>query len=427
MTRNKSILSSLLVAVAMVVTSFTALAVDPTATRYSFGECDGSLRPYPTPAQYVLPDTLTPVFINHVGRHGSRYPAGSTFTMSLIEVLRQAEELKTITPLGRELLGICNAVVAEVNGQWGALDSLGMAEQRAIAYRMYDRFKPLMAGARIAAMSSYSPRCIMSMYSFTHQLARMNNNIEVYTNSGRQNSLLMRPFDVEQDYIDFRESRAWEPPYKEYQEKALPLSALRRVLGDDFPLNEIDAPKTALDEYYVIAGMAAMSMPVDQKRFFTLEEYNALWGAFNLRQYLQRTATTISTVPADIASPLLLDLITTTQNFIDGHGDVSVILRFGHAETLMPLLSLMHLPGCYYITNYFDTVAMHWRDFDVVPMAANLQFVLLRSPKGRYYLLTLLNEKPVTLIPGTDATIVPWEQAATYLNRCIPLYYQIAL
>ena len=93
---------------------------------------------------------------------------------------------------------------------------------------------------------------------------------------------------------------------------------------------------------------------------------------------------------------------------------------------LMPLLSLMRMPGCYYLTNYFDTVALHWRDFDVVPMAANLQIVLFKSAKGRMYVRFDLNEIPVPINPNTpETTIIPWDEARTYLTRCLPLHMQI--
>lgn len=160
-------------------------------------------------------------------------------------------------------------------------------------------------------------------------------------------------------------------------------------------------------------------------RFFTKEEYNALWSCFNLRQYLQRTATTVSSVPADIASVLLQDIIATTDAFIDGTSKAVANLRFGHAETLMPLLSLMRLKGCYYMTNYFDTVALNWRDFDVVPMAANLQIILFKAERtGHYYIRVDLNEKPVPLQPGKTDLYTPWGVARDYLTRCLPLYAQ---
>ena len=89
-----------------------------------------------------------------------------------------------------------------------------------------------------------------------------------------------------------------------------------------------------------------------------------------------------------------------------------VMLRFGHAETLMPLFSLMRLPGCYFLTDDLQDVAASWRDFDIVPMAANLQMILFRSATGRYYLRVDLNERPVAVTVGGKAEIyVPWTEA----------------
>lgn len=420
MTRFLTLIFSVCMAAAML------WGADPTATRYNSVQCEGSLTPYPIPeAGIAYPDSLTPVFINHVGRHGSRYPASATHTVAMKKMLMKADSLGTITPQGRRLMAIVDLVMENSRNQWGALDSLGMAEQRGIASRMLQNFPMLFINGRVNAISSYSPRCMMSMFSFVHQLDRLNNKVEIYTSTGRQNSALMRPFDVDRDYIDFRESGRWEAPYYNFMEQVVPLTALKRVLGNGYPLpeNKRQAKEDALIEYYVIAGLSAMMIDVDASQLFTTEEYNALWSAFNLRQYLQRTATTISTVPADIASPLILDLVSTTDAFIAGTNKNSAELRFGHAETVMPLVSLMHLPGCYYMTNYFDTVALHWCDFHVVPMAANVQMVLFRSESGRHYLGCYLNEQPVTLIPNNSAQFLPWQEARSYLLRCVPIYY----
>lgn len=122
----------------------------------------------------------------------------------------------------------------------------------------------------------------------------------------------------------------------------------------------------------------------------------------------------------DMAASLLRDLISTMDSAAAGTNPYSVMLRFGHAETLMPLLALMRLPGCYYLTGRFDTVGMHWRDFFVVPMAANLQMILLRAKSGKLYVRVDLNERPVTLIPDRPEIYIPWETAGAYLSRCIP-------
>lgn len=415
----KRLIMALAVAVAL-----TATAADPMLTNYTASQCEGSLTPYPTdinPATY--PDSLVPVFINHVGRHGARYPASSANCMALRRALERADSAGTITPLGRKLRSLNDEIIRRSTDRWGALDSLGEAEQRAIATRMFYNFGQAFSGGTVKAISSYSPRAMMSMYSFTHQLDRMDNRIEFVTSTGRVNSPQMRFFDLSEAFVAYRKDGAWRAPYEEYLASACPVTAIERALGRNYPYGGDDERRQlALLEYYVVAGCSAMSLPVSQSDYFTREELNGLWSCFNLRQYLQRTATTVSTLPADIASDLLMDLITTTDNFIEGQSPAQLMLRFGHAETLMPLLSLMHLPGCYYMTNYFDTVAGHWQDFNVVPMAANLQMILFKARNsGKYYLRVDLNEKPVSLIPNNSAKYLPWSQARSYLMRCVSL------
>lgn len=403
---------------------FSAFAADPTSTAYSAVDCEGSLTPYRVPdSQVAVPDSLTAVFINHVGRHGARYPAGASNTLRMIALLEKADSLGTITPLGKKLKSIAEYVAEVSHNRWGALDSVGMAEQRGIAARMYLNFPKLFGkGAVVNAISSYSPRAMMSMFCFVHELDRYNSNIFVLTSTGRQNSALMRPFDINEEYLQWRKTDAWVKPYQEHLMKTAPLAPLKRVLGAKFPMEEsLEWKDNALLEYYLLAGMSAMGTEVNALEFFSLEEYNALWSCFNLRQYLVRCSSTLSSAPADIAGPLVEDLIKSTEDFIAGTSTDVAQLRFGHAETLMPLLSLMRVPGCYYMTNYFDTVALHWRDFYVVPMASNIQMILFRSKTGKYYVRTDLNEVPVQLIPGKTDIYIPWKEVKDYLERCLPI------
>lgn len=420
----KRIFSSL---VLLALTLFVARAVDPTLTNYNYRQCEGSLTPYPTDIEISsYPDTLKPVMINHVGRHGARYPASATNCRKLRQALDKADSLGTITPLGRELMAVNDLVIKESNGRWGALDSLGIAEQEAIAARMYKAYPALFSGGIVNAISSYSPRAMMSMMAFVHKLDRLNNSPDYLTSTGRVNSPLMRPFDIDTDYLEFRRQDATKEVYDKYFKEACPTAAISRVLGKDYPFENAEHWRDlAITEYYVIAGLAAMSIDYDASKFFTAEEYNRLWSCFNLRQYLQRTASTISTIPADIASDLVLNIIQTTENFLDGSNPCAVNLRFGHAETIMPLASLLKLPGCYYMTNYFDTVAMHWCDFNIVPMASNIQFILFKSDKsGRYYLRVDLNERPITLVPNNESIYLPWGVARDYMMNCLPIYKQ---
>lgn len=411
------------------LTLFISLAAygqaDPTKTTYSYAQCCGSAMPYPTPeVQIEVADSLTPVMINHVGRHGARFPSSPKHTLALMRALAQADSAGTITASGRDLLALTRYVDNRCHNYWGALDSLGMAEQRGIASRMFLNYPMLFKDGRIEASSSYVPRCMMSMYEFTHQLDRLNNRIEVYTNSGRQNSMLLRPFDLSAEYTDYVKSKVWETPYNDVMAIKITPEPLKRILGTVDGLSRKDIEELTRAEYAFIGSLSAMSVAVDYKKYFTLEEFNDLWNVFNLSQYLLHSTTTLSAAPSDAASALLLDFIRTTDSFIAGDSAAKVRLRFGHAETLMPFFSLLHLNGAYYLTNYFDTVGAHWRDFEIVPMAANLQMILCKNSRGGYVVRFDLNERPVSLIPGDSRIYIPWSEARAYMVRCLPLIDQ---
>ncbi|MDE6322189.1 MAG: hypothetical protein K2L93_07820 [Muribaculaceae bacterium] len=415
-----------ILSICVLLAAMATYAADPTATHYPAADCQGSLKPYPAPEQSIAaPDSLKPVYISHVGRHGARYPASATHCMELKQVLESAQQQGSITPLGIKLSKLVDHVIETSHNRWGALDSLGMAEQRGIASRMFVTFPAPFTDGVVNAISSYSPRSMMSMFSFVHQLDRLNNHVEINTSTGRKNSALMRPFDVDQDYIAYIKGGTWKEAYDPYFKSTAPSAPIERVVGKGYNYGDKDPQNLSLTEYYVIAGLSAMSVEANALDYFTLDEYNALWSIFNLRQYLQRAATTQSSIPADIASQLLLNIITLTDEFIAGVNPATVDLRFGHAETLFPLLSLMRVQGSYYLTNYFDTVGQHWMDFQNVPMAANLQMILFKGgKKGDYYVRFDLNEHPIKLIPNDDRIYLPWIEARNYLVHCLPLFYQ---
>lgn len=370
---------------------------------------EGSLRPYPVPrAAVVYPDSLTPVYVSHVGRHGSRYPASNASARLMRSYLVQADTLGCLTPLGREFLKAVDMVISVSSGRWGDLDSIGMSEQRGIASRMYLRFPNLLDTARIEALSSNSPRSVMSMYMFTQRLTECSRKLSVTAREGADFSPLMRPFDVDTAYLGFRARNEWKPAYDGFFASACPLRPIRSLIGPRMIDDLSVLRELAITQYYLIAGMSAMGIDFDYSPYYSADEYKALWSIFNLRQYLQRTASEVSRVPARIASRLLSDIIAGADARLASGADVAVNLRFGHAETLMPLLSLMQLPGCFYLTTYYDTVSSNWRDYDVVPMASNLQLIFFRSVSGRIYVAGELNERPVALLRGSDAPYVLW-------------------
>ncbi len=199
------------------VTLLLSIVLPAFADDFSYQDGRASLSPYPTDrVAREFPDSLTPIFVNHVGRHGSRYPAGSLHTMMMKRALDKADSLNTITPLGKQLLEEVDAVIETTAGRWGALDSIGESEHRNIAERLFRSCPELLDSARVVAISSYSPRSIKSMYAFLHRLTELSSNIDATAASGRRFNPLMRNFDEDEAYKSFRTDTAYLATYNRF-------------------------------------------------------------------------------------------------------------------------------------------------------------------------------------------------------------------
>lgn len=405
-------LQALTIATALLASSATATL--PGETDFSAIRCQGSAMPYPTPDSTAeWPDSLVPVMINHVGRHGARFPTSEATFHRLEKSLSEAPGL---SPQGKLALELTQQMISLSQNHWGELDSLGVAEQQGIARRMFEAFPQLFIGQQIDAISSYVPRCVASMDAFTGEIVRLaSGNVSITADSGSDYDALLRPFEVDKDYLEFRNDKPYADVISDFTHSELPIEVAYRLAGQHISFEQ--AETITSDLYAVVSMTGAMNLDFDPLRLFSIDEYNRMWQVKNLSQYLERTATTISEIPAEIASDLVEDLIETTDDFIAGSDSAAVYLRFGHAETIMPLASLLRLPGCYYLTHYFDTVGLHWQNWHVVPMASNIRMILFRShDSGRYYLRTDLNEVPVALLPGCTDLYVEWSRASAWLS-----------
>lgn len=372
----------------------------------------GSAKPYPDPTDtLVLPDSLTPVMINHVGRHGARFPSGPSHTATIRRFLSAG----TLTPAGRHLINIADSIDRVTAGRWGALDSLGMAEQAGIARRMVSRFPSIFTDkVRVQAVSSYVPRCVASMYSFLHEVATLDRDAAITASSGPQFSPLMRFFSVNKIYKHWADTIDTDRILTAMPQFAIADASIARLLKGAPQSTKNERLKFLMAEYSTLSIQSASGGDADTWReFLSPEEMEALWALNDARQHLIHSSSAQSLIPSAIAAPLLRNIVAEFDAYVaDPTTATPVVLRFGHAETLMPLLALMQVPGCTF-TGRTDEVPNHWHNFYVVPMAANLQMVMMRSRSGGYYVVTLLNEKPVRL-PGLPL-YAPWSQLRRYL------------
>lgn len=425
----------------------------------------GSYTPYEAPWSAVsVPDSLEVLFVNHVGRHGARFLTDGNYTRRLLSEL---EVYGPLTAVGLRLRELCLAIDSVTANRWGALDALGREEQGGIGRRFAVRYKELLArNDSVSGFSTYVPRCIMSMDEMTHGIAWEDRDVEMSSGSGRRYSALLRPFDADSAYLAYRAKGEWKRVYDAFADTVCPRAvalrltsrgsrfvermcseltsrnkdmsgafldeALADTLGGEWPaewveetgLTAREATELACGVYKVVAGVTAMNngaeaLPADVfsdwRCYFTSFEYKRLWECENLKHYLTYSANGLSEAPARMAAPLLEELLRTlTEAAQPDYAGPAAIVRFGHAETLMPLYALMDMSECRYVTTDWGNVSEHWMDWNIVPMAANLQLVLCRNPKsGGMYLITYRDERPL----GPPE---PWDKALRRLRGVLP-------
>lgn len=81
-------------------------------------------------------------------------------------------------------------------------------------------------------------------------------------------------------------------------------------------------------------------------------------------------------------------------------------LRFAHAETVIPLVSLLQLKGMsdqQPLSTRYSYAANSWRGEQVSPMATNLQWDVYRNSAGRLIVKPLFNEKEVEFKAACDS------------------------
>lgn len=399
-------------------------------TRYS-----GSMMPYDfngTETDPIWPDSLKPVYVAHVARHGARYITSAKKLEKLKSAISKAAAEGTLTAEGRKFSVILKSVEEATGDQWGLLSTVGAEEERRLASDLFDLLPGLLKNARVNAISTYVPRVVMTMYEFNHSLAVKSSGISISASEGRGFSPLLRCFTTDSLYATYRDNGDWQMVSERLMDSIVSPEPARRLLGKTSGLSEKQLKKLTLDMYDILQSLSAFGLPAPTDEFMSENDYRTCWEVDNLEHYLRNTVTPLSKLAGEATAPLLARVIADADASLGSRMEENARRKagmipsasaacdanfyFGHAETLMPLLSLMRLPGCWSDSSDFATLCERWRDYDVVPLGANLDIILLQSERGRTYVAVRLNGRFVAPVEGSQTKILPWNAYRTYLD-----------
>ncbi|MDD3428802.1 MAG: histidine-type phosphatase [Oscillospiraceae bacterium] len=380
----------------------------------------GTEMPYsPFPYNITWPEGYQPVYISHLGRHGSRYMTSGKDLDTLIQWLTEATVKKQITYFGKCLLNDLLSLSLLSQKKWGQLTPLGDKEQFYLAVRMYKRF-PQIFNKKVFADSTYIKRAVQSMKCFTAGLYSCDNTITVEQQINKKADPILRFFDLNLQYLSYKKKGAW----KSEQENFVNRCNIGRLFLSQFvsDISSLPLPCTTLASMIYNANCNCYNVfeASAMQHFFSRREMRYFWQNENCKNYLEKGPSGIGTnLPQDIAFGLLQNIITQTETAL-GTSTIGANFRFAHAETIIPFAALIGINHYGLQTDNLFAIPYFWRDSTVAPMATNIQFVFFQGLNKPTLVRVLYNEKDAFLpLPPQYPCFYKWTDVKAYFEQIL--------
>ena len=372
------------------------------------------------PAITAAPAGYEPFFINHYGRHGSRWLINEKKYTYPLQMLEKGERNGKLTRRGQEVLATLREVHAASRGRLGELSDIGHEQHQGIARRMFLNFPQVFRdGALVVARSTVVIRCILSMQNEVDVLSSLNPRLNITTDASEATMYYMnysdsvvKPLRASQyDLID------------KYKNKWInPKGMMKKLFTDQrFVRDSIDDARKMMIYLMEVTGNMQSHHKFENVNLYDIfsdDDIYSVWRYNNASWYITSGETPLTQCRVDYMEANLL------RNFIEDadHAITSAApapgasLRFGHESVVLPLCCLMGLNGADYRTTDLETLDKYWQTYKIFPMAANIQFVYFRKAgSDDILMLPLLNEREATLPVATDvAPYYHWSDVRDY-------------
>ncbi len=226
---------------------------------YAFDPLDylASKSPYPVPKEPPKIarglERCRPIFINHVGRHGSRHLTHNEGIEDLAALVAKAAQEQALEPLGAKFTALLEkAKKMESTEALGQLTDQGRNEHRGIGERMFSNFRDLFLKSPvdkpIMVESTYVKRTKESLQAFLNGLTnldpRLLDRVKISAPEKGVCNPNLRFFDSCNAYVDYLEVKQpwkqavsdaiWTPDAKAQVKKVL-----SQIFSRDF-VNKLD-------------------------------------------------------------------------------------------------------------------------------------------------------------------------------------------
>lgn len=403
---------------------------------------------YPTPnAKYTkAPAGYKPFYLSHYGRHGSRFHQPADHYHALYNTLAKADSAGKLTELGKSLLERAKYLDEYAAPRAGDLTQLGVAQHQGIAKRMVKNFPELFKNnAYIEAYASTSTRCVVSMAAFLEELRAQKPKLDIHQESGKYLMAFISPLDFGK-IIGESNTPAWQKENEKLYSHVNPARMMNAIFNDStYVQKNIDAGDLFSKIYEI--GNSLQGSPEIEFSFddlWTDEDLAARWHAQNAWWYSVLGNNPFGKKEGlENARPLLKNFLDVADKVITADTTAlakvdktakpakkaTATLRFGHDTVIFPFAVLLQLENGTQNTGIetADMENLHkvWRDYEISPMAANVQFVFYKSSKkGTPILVKVMLNETEQKLPVTCNTAALRQNSGTVQNCPAAPYYR---
>ena len=368
-------------------------------------------------AETPVPKGYKPFYISHYGRHGSRSDWPADGYRAVTDKFTRAHEAGLLTEDGEKACEIIKDIFARYDDMGGRLTPRGAREHREIARRMYKKYKKVLShgNRRIRAVSSTTPRCIISMAAFTGELLSQDSRLDLGWDTGEKFMTYMSSGETP-------EIRNLSEPAIKANREAHPRDTatfLGRVFTDPAKgLEIVGSAKTFLDETLMVA-VASGAFDCDDTLLRLFNEDDIYWheANFAMTMYL-RQCNSVEYGQMRMAMPQVqafLDDFTAKADEVIAQGNYVADLRFGHDTHLLAICARLGIKGVGERLTAEQSLA--WPGFLYSPFAGNLQAIFYRGKAGDVLVKFYLNEREATLLGLDGGPYYRWDDVKTMLAK----------
>ena len=328
------------------------------------------------------PAGFEPFYIDHYGRHGSRWLTNARYYERPCQELNKAKAAGMLNLQGELLLRQLTTVNESSRNRAGDLSDVGAIQHQEIAQRMFDNFPQVFQGdARIDARSTVIIRCILSMQNETMRLRSLNPALRITTDASYHDMYYMG-WGYGEDTLANDLRKSVDPISNGMYDKHLnPKRFISQLVNDTaWAAANMNGRQLMRDVFDVAGSLQGHDYfdDINLYHYFSNNEIFELWRLKNIYWYVHwANAPQNGNRMPFIERALLRDMIEKADNAI-ATGERGASLRFGHETCVLPLACLMELDSVNYSCDDLETLHEHWQDYNTIPKACNIQMIFYR-------------------------------------------------